>query len=101
MYQMAMQQDPTPVDRAWALFQLGNCKRKDDPEMAMGFYRRLLTEYPDSQWGGVAEIQDQLIEWRRINNPAKLIKELKADADMRGNSNKAHPAERSPGSEKP
>ena len=83
IYQVAMQRDPTEGDRAWVLFQMGNCKRASDPEMAAGFYKRLLSEHPGSPWSGVAEIQEHLIQWRRINDPGELLKELKADAQRR------------------
>lgn len=83
IYQVAMQRDPGEEDRAWVMFQMGNCKRTSDPEMAAGFYKRLLSEHPGSLWSGVAEIQEHLIQWRRINDPGKLLKELKADAERR------------------
>ena len=76
LYRFAMQRKSAPDQRAWLLFQMANCKRKSDPAMARGLYRRLLAEHPDSPWSPVADVQQNLIEWRRVNQPERLLKAL-------------------------
>ena len=73
--------DPNDVsvswDRAWILFQIGNCLRNDDLPAAAKMYRQLLTEYPNSPWAGLATAQSNLIAWYLKDEPIKLIAELK------------------------
>ncbi|MHC4570544.1 MAG: tetratricopeptide repeat protein [Planctomycetota bacterium] len=66
--------DP-PQNRAWILFQIGNCLRDDDPPMATKMYRQLIAEYPNSLWTGLAKTQDKLIDWYQKNKPQTLIAE--------------------------
>ncbi|MBN2183550.1 MAG: tetratricopeptide repeat protein [Sedimentisphaerales bacterium] len=65
------------AERAWILFQLGNCLRKNDMTEAAKMYSRLVTEYPDSLWAQMAMIQNQLITWYQKDNPQKLIEDSK------------------------
>ena len=60
-------------DRAWMLFQLGNCLRKSDLPAAVEVYAQLLSEYPDSPWAEIARAQAQLIDWYIKDEPRKLI----------------------------
>jgi tetratricopeptide (TPR) repeat protein len=73
--------DPNDVgvswDRAWILFQIGNCLRKDDLPAAAKMYQQLLTEYPNSPWAGLATAQSNLIAWYLKDEPGKLITEVK------------------------
>jgi tetratricopeptide (TPR) repeat protein len=62
-------------DRAWILFQAGNCLRDDDPQMAMKMYRQLITEHPDSAWTDLAQTWDKLIDWHQKDKPRALIAE--------------------------
>jgi tetratricopeptide (TPR) repeat protein len=64
-------------DRAWILFQIGNCLRNDDLSTALNMYRQLITEYPDSPWVDLAKTQCQLIAWYQKDEPRKLIAECK------------------------
>jgi len=64
-------------DRAWILFQIGNCLRNDDLSTALNIYRQLITEYPDCPWVDLAKIQCQLIAWLQKDEPRKLIAECK------------------------
>ena len=73
--------DPNDVsvswDRAWILFQIGNCLRNEDPPAAAKMYQQLLTEYPNSPWADLAKARSNLIAWYLKNEPAKLIAEVK------------------------
>jgi len=60
-------------DRAWILFQIGNCLRDDDPLTAKKMYRQVITEYPDSPWTDLAKARDKLIDWYQNNKPRTLI----------------------------
>jgi tetratricopeptide (TPR) repeat protein len=64
-------------DRAWILFQIGNCLRNDDLPEAAKMYRQLLTEYPNSPWADMAQAQSMLIDWYLKEEPVKLIAEVK------------------------
>jgi hypothetical protein len=70
-------------DRAWILFQLGNCLRDSDPSAGSGqalqaarnAYRRLIAEYPDSLWTDLAKARESLIDWYLKDDPLTLIKQ--------------------------
>jgi tetratricopeptide (TPR) repeat protein len=62
-------------DRAWILFQVGNCLRHDDIPEAAKFYGQLITEYPNSPWTALAQVQAKLIDWQQKDQPQKLIAE--------------------------
>lgn len=65
------------VDRAWLIFQAGNCLRNHDMAEAAKMYSRLVTEYPGSIWADIAMIQNQLITWYQKDNPERLISDSK------------------------
>ncbi len=83
IYQIAMQRSPSKEDLAWMLFHMGNCKRESDRQTAADHYDTLIREHPSSQWTAVAQIQKHLIEWRMVNDPGRILKVLKADAERR------------------
>jgi tetratricopeptide (TPR) repeat protein len=62
-------------DRAWILFQIGNCLRNDDPPVAIKTYRKLISEYPNSPWTDLAKARDKLIDWFQKDKPRQLIAE--------------------------
>lgn len=64
-------------DRAWILFQIGNCLRNDDMPAAAKMYQKLLTEYPNSPWAVLATARNNLIAWYLKDEPLKLLSELK------------------------
>ncbi len=64
-------------DRAWILFQIGNCLRNDDPVTAIKIYGQLITEYPNSPWRELAEARSKLLNWYQKDEPHKLIAEHK------------------------
>jgi tetratricopeptide (TPR) repeat protein len=80
-YQEALERkNPNDVsssrDRAWVLFQIGNCLRNDDLPTAAKTYGQLLTEYPNSPWADLARFQGKLIDWYLKDEPRKLIAEV-------------------------
>lgn len=64
-------------DRAWILFQIGNCLRNDDMPAAAKMYQQLLTEYPNSPWVALATARNNLIAWYLKDEPLKLLSEAK------------------------
>jgi tetratricopeptide (TPR) repeat protein len=62
-------------DRAWLLFQIGNCLRDDDPAAARDSYMKLIAQYPYSPWTEAAKIWGRLISWYQKTNPKRLISE--------------------------
>jgi hypothetical protein len=64
-------------DRAWILFQRGNCLRGDDLTNAGKMYRQLITEYPNSPWTDLAKARLNLIDWYQKNEPQALIAKCK------------------------
>jgi tetratricopeptide (TPR) repeat protein len=81
-YQEALKRNTTndansARDRAWILFQIGNCLRNDDPPAAIQIYGQLITEYPNSTWKEFAETRRALLDWYLKEEPQKLINERK------------------------
>jgi len=66
-------------DRAWILFQIGNCLRNYDRPEAIKKYGQLITEYPNSPWKDLAEARRALLSWYLKDEPLKLITERKRD----------------------
>ncbi|HUS71961.1 MAG TPA: tetratricopeptide repeat protein [Sedimentisphaerales bacterium] len=60
-------------DRAWILFQMGNCLRGDDPPTAKKMYGLLIAEYSDSPWVDLAKAREGLIDWQQKDKPRTLI----------------------------
>jgi tetratricopeptide (TPR) repeat protein len=73
--------DPNDVgsssDRAWIMFQIGNCLRNDDMPAAAKIYQQLVTEYPNSPWAGLAKARSDLIAWYLKDEPARLMLQVK------------------------
>ncbi|MCX5684036.1 MAG: tetratricopeptide repeat protein [Planctomycetota bacterium] len=55
--------------KAWALYQMANCRRSSDPAAAVTFYKRVAAEYPKSPWAGVSAVQQRLLEWYQTVGP--------------------------------
>jgi tetratricopeptide (TPR) repeat protein len=62
-------------DKAWILFQTGNCLRNDDPSKANEMYRQLIIEFRDSPWADPAMARSNLINWYQQDKPETLIAE--------------------------
>jgi TolA-binding protein len=81
--------DPNDVslslDRAWVLFQTGNCLRNDDLPAAAKAYQQLITEYPNSPWADMAKARSNLIAWYLKDEPVKLIAEVKRGGSEQDN----------------
>ncbi len=60
-------------DRAWILFQLGNCLRETDAAKAQNSYAKLLSEYPDSPWTEMARAGGRLLTWYQNVRPEQLV----------------------------
>jgi tetratricopeptide (TPR) repeat protein len=60
-------------DRAWILFQLGNCLRETDAAKAQDAYAKLIAEYPDSPWTEMARAGSRLLTWYQSTRPDQLI----------------------------
>ena len=63
------------ANKAWVLFQIGNCLQNIDPPTAMQMYRQLITEYPDSPWMDLAKAKSKLIDWYQQDKPGELVVE--------------------------
>lgn len=56
--------DPSyDADRAWILFQLGNCLRETDASKAQETYMKLVSEYPESPWTELAKAHGRMLTW--------------------------------------
>ncbi len=60
-------------DRAWILFQLGNCLRQTDMTRARDMYMKLVSEYPASPWTELAKAHGRLITWYQNAKPQQLM----------------------------
>jgi tetratricopeptide (TPR) repeat protein len=66
--------DPNKAsERAWILFQTGNCLKYDDPNTAKESYAQLLRTYPNSPWVEVAKTRHDLIDLFQQDETSKLI----------------------------
>ena len=65
--------DPSyDADRAWILFQLGNCLRETDSAKAQEAYMKLVSEYPDSPWTELAKAHGRLLTWYQKSRPGQV-----------------------------
>lgn len=60
------------ADRAWVLFQLGNCLRESDTAKAQEVYMKLVSEYPASPWTELAKAHGRLLTWYHKDRPDQL-----------------------------
>ncbi len=67
-------------DRAWILFQTGNCLRDDDLANAGKMYRQLIAECPNSPWIDLAKARLNLIDWYQKSKPQTLIAKYGTEA---------------------
>jgi tetratricopeptide (TPR) repeat protein len=69
--------DPNQAyERAWILFQIGNCLKDDDPNAARESYAELIRTYPQSPWAEAARARHGLIDWYQTDKPKELIQQL-------------------------
>jgi len=62
-------------DRAWILFQIGNCLKDYDLTKAQSIYRQLITEHPGSPWVEPAKAREKIVDWYLKEKPKALIAE--------------------------
>jgi hypothetical protein len=60
-------------DRAWILFQLGNCLRETDSAKAQDAYAKLMAEFPNSPWTEMARAGSRLLTWYQSTRPDQLM----------------------------
>lgn len=63
-------------NRAWALFQLGNCLRESAPAEAKLAYQRLTSDYPTSPWTDLAAMWHDLADWYWREQPRETLAEV-------------------------
>jgi hypothetical protein len=63
-------------ERAWILFQIGNCFKNDDPNTAGQSFAELIRTHPNSPWAEIAKSEHGIIEWYQQDQPRKLIQEI-------------------------
>jgi tetratricopeptide (TPR) repeat protein len=68
--------DPNAAtERAWILFQTGNCLKDEDPNTARDSYAELIRTHSDSPWAELAKTRYGLIEWKLQERPEELIRQ--------------------------
>lgn len=78
-YEQALSQnqffeDGLNQDKAWVIFQAGNCLHKKEPQAAMEKYQQLIAEFSGCQWVELAKARSDLISWYIADDPTSLIK---------------------------
>jgi hypothetical protein len=63
-------------ERAWILFQIGNCFKYDDPNTARQSFAELIRTHPSSPWAEIAKSEHGIVEWYQQDQPRKLIQEI-------------------------
>lgn len=73
--------DVNQKERAWVLFQLGNCLYEAEPysSKAKKTYEEFISEYPSSEWAALAAARVQLIDWYEKDKPQTLTAGLKGN----------------------
>ena len=69
-YEKALSSQLGPQAKAWALFQMANCRRRTSMAAAADLYKRLATEYPKCPWAGVATVEQRLLAWYQASGLA-------------------------------
>ena len=72
---MTANEDDRHKEKAWILFQIGNCLRNTDRPAAIEMYRQLIAQYPDSPWADLAKARSKLINWYQQDKPRELVAE--------------------------
>lgn len=68
--------DPNAAtERAWILFQIGNCLKDEDPNTARESYAELIRTHSDSPWAELAKARYGLIEWEQQDHPGELVRQ--------------------------
>jgi tetratricopeptide (TPR) repeat protein len=80
LYTLALRDAQEGTDRAWLLFQLGNCLRRSDAARAREMYQRVLVEFPESSWAMIAKVESDLLGWQLRAAPEQLLRSAAAAA---------------------
>jgi len=64
-------------ERAWILFQMGNCLKDNDPNTARENYAELVRTQPDSPWAEIARVRLGLLDWYQTDKPGEIIQQIK------------------------
>ncbi len=79
LYARELETAEDPSDQAWLVYQMGNCKAESDRAAAAALYRRVMAEFPQSPWAGLAQTNLELLKWMDENKPREFLRELQAD----------------------
>lgn len=75
MYERAISQGDDDT-KAWALYQMGNCRRIAKPQEAEALYLQVIRQHGKSPWAQLAAVEQKLLEWQRVNRPLELLDSL-------------------------
>ncbi len=64
------------TERAWILFQIGNCLKDEDPNTARESYAELIRTHSNSPWAEIAKARYGIIELYQQENPGELIQQF-------------------------
>jgi len=67
----------SPTDKAWVLFQTGNCFEDSNPSKAEKSYKELLIKYKDCEWSKIAESKLEILQLKRENQLDELISKVR------------------------
>jgi tetratricopeptide (TPR) repeat protein len=79
LYARELETAEDPSDQAWLVYQMGNCKVESDHAAAAALYRRVMAEFPQTPWGGLAQANLELLKWMDENKPREFLRELQAE----------------------
>ena len=85
-YDRAVKGQTAPMEKAWMLFQAGNCRRRTDPQAALKAYDTLVAAHPESPWSSIALVQKGIVEWRNTKNLAALFKDIERQGQQSSGS---------------
>ena len=72
-YQAALKSEKDGENKAWLLYQIGNCLRRTQPAAAMAAYRKVAADHPQSGWSEAATAQLRLVEWYQTYRPIEAL----------------------------
>ena len=72
---MTTNQTDQRANKAWVLFQIGNCLQDIDRPAAIKMYKQLIEEHPNSPWTDLAKARSKLIDWYQQDKPWELVAE--------------------------
>ena len=85
-YDRAIKGQAAPKQKAWLLFQAGNCRRKTKPQAAVKAYDALVAAHPGSLWSNIALVQKSIVEWQNTSNLTALLKDIEKQSQQASSS---------------